>query len=276
MKMQLLFALLLVALTGGSARGDAILDAKRKAAHDLMREGKAVEAVALIQEVIGVEPGNYRDHLLLGRAYDKLNKSSDAVRAYRATLAKLPPTAGGPDERMARAEAERRLKILDQMTGKVRLVEEDFLKKLDVLEKEAASARDQAALVRVLKLKAGVYAASDHPDCGGFEVRAVVNHQESPFLLEAGRTYRLRAAGNFTIQGLDCTPDGLKKMSSDNVAPIGALVCFVREDPRGYVGVGSGVSFTPKQSGKLNLFLHASDVERKGASGTVYVLVERD
>lgn len=254
---------------------DAVVDAKRRAATDLMRDGKAIEAVALIQEVIGVEPGNYKDHLLLGRAYDKLNKSSDAVRAYRATLAKLPPTAGGPDERMARAEAERRLKILDQMTAKVRLAEEEFLKKLDLLEREAISARDIRAVDLVFRLKAGVYRGGGRTDAGGIEVLAAGEWQDSGVVVVKGRQYRIRAVGTWDLGPISsCTGDGLPDASTGTVRK-GALLSKLGNfgsDPLTSASIGT---FTAPETGSVCFISAAADrAQRQKYSGSLFVLIE--
>ena len=70
------FALLLTALcvrpTWTDAASDGVLDAKRKAAAQLLRDGKASDALALLTEVVAVDDKLYSDQLLMARACDKL------------------------------------------------------------------------------------------------------------------------------------------------------------------------------------------------------------
>ena len=182
--------IVLLVITPSVRAADAVTDAKRRAASELMRDGKVAEAIALTQEVVKADASNYRDHLLLARAYDKMNKTAEAVVSYRRVLELLGPT----DDRAVRVEAERRLKVLDLQTAKIQAAEDEFLKKLDALEREAIAAKDVAAVRRIFRLKAGCYKAAGRTDRIGVEVKVAESWQDAGMSLIAGRTYRIRAA----------------------------------------------------------------------------------
>src|SRR5437016_4623190 len=68
---------------GHLAAADAVLDAKRRAAAQLLHDGKPAEAIALLEEVTKATDTAYADHLLMARASEKLGQTSDALRHYR-------------------------------------------------------------------------------------------------------------------------------------------------------------------------------------------------
>src|SRR5258707_9520274 len=108
------------------------------------------------------------------------------------------------DDRAERAEVERRLKVLDLQTAKIQAAEEEFLKKLDGLEREAIAAKDLAAVRRIFRLKAGCYKAAERRDRAGVEVLQAETWQDGGIVMQAGRTYRVRAAGVFQVRpGVD-------------------------------------------------------------------------
>jgi tetratricopeptide (TPR) repeat protein len=267
----ILSVLLVVLATPAARAADAVTEAKRRAASELMRDGKLAEAVALTQEVVKADPANYRDHLLLGRAYDKLNKSSEAVASYRRVLELLGPN----DDRAVRAEVERRLKVLDVQTAKIQALEEEFFKKLDALEREAIAAKDTPAVRRVFRLKSGIYKASERRDRVGVEINAAESWQDGGIILQAGRTYRIRAVGVYQIHaGVDCTPDGTKAYPETAHGVAGMLVGKL--DGTAVSQLGSSGRMTPDRTGRLYLLLNTTMPDKADSSGSVTVLVEQE
>lgn len=249
----------------------ALLEAKRRAAGDLLREGKTTEAVALLAEVVRVDKGNFKDQLLLARAYDKLNKTAEATEAYRhaSELLTAPAT---PEDRAARGEIDRRLKVLDAQMIKVRGAEEEFLKKLDILEREVS--RDPGAMNRLLRLRAAIYRTQDRRDRGGCEVLATLSWQDSGMSVVAGRTYRVRAAGTCQLTPqVDCTPDGTKQLPPNSQGPRGMLVACIGGSP--CFPIGSAARFKATDNGALR-FLVNHDVSTKPLSGTVTVVIDEE
>lgn len=255
---------------------DAVVDAKRKAAADLLRDNKAAEAVALLREVVAAtDPDSYKDHLQLARAYDKSNQPGPAVDAYRRTL-ELASLATA-DERAARAEAERRLAALDVRTQKVIAAEEEFLKKLDALERDAIAARDVRAVERVFRVKAGLFKAAGRTDRGGAHVVAAAGWQDSGFDVKAGATYRVRAVGTSRyLSGVTASPDGGPRPSANGFAPLGMLVGQIDRKPGAQFKLGSNGRFAAESDGRLLLLLNCVDVELKGATGGATVVIERE
>jgi tetratricopeptide (TPR) repeat protein len=268
--------MLVVALSpagrAGGAGADALVDAKRKAAADLIRDGKTADAIALTLEVLKADPDNYRDHLLLARAYDKQNKQADAAEQYRRVLATLAPA----DDRAVRAEAERRLKVLDVQMIKIQAAEDEFLKKLDALERDAIAAKDAAAVRRVFRLKGGLYNATDRRDRRGFEVVAGMAWQDTGLTVTAGHAYRVRAVGTFHVkQGVDSTPEGTDALKANYQGPIGLLLGRVGDNQK-LIQVGSTCRFMADNSGKLILLLNPQLDDKSSGSGAVTVLIEEE
>jgi tetratricopeptide (TPR) repeat protein len=260
--------------TAGGA--DVVVDAKRRAASELMRDGKVSEAVSLINEVLKVDNTNYRDYLLRARAYDKLNKASDAVESYYRVLDLLSNAAGNAEERQLKAEADKRIKVLDAQIMKIRGAEDEFLKKLDILEREAIAARDIPAVRRIFRLKAGIYKAGGRRDRAGVEIVMAQAWQNSDFVVKAGVTYRIRAVGTYQIRpGLESTADGVGTQSGNGVGALGMLIAQVEGKP-GYIKLGSSARLTPEQSGALMFLLNSTHAEEANSSGGVTVLIEQE
>jgi tetratricopeptide (TPR) repeat protein len=271
--LPLLLIALLCAAVAAPARGaaDALVEAKRKAAADLMRDGKTADAISLISEVTKADPGNYKDYLLLARAYDKAGKAAEAVEAYR----KMMDLPGAAEDRVARPEAERRLKALDAQSGKIKAAEEEFLKKLDQLERESIAAKDARAVRHVFRLKGGIYRAGDRKDRTGYEVAAGPGWQDTGFVVRAGKTYKIRAVGTFTVKpGLDSGPEGTDAVPANYQGPVGVLMAKVADKPA--VAVGSAYRLTAEATGPLVLLLNPSLEGKPQSSGTVTVLVEAE
>jgi len=204
---------------------------------------------------------------------DKLNKSPEAVGEYHRVLELLP----GNEDRAARLEADRRLKVLDAQGIKIQAAEEEFLKKLDALEREAISARDMRAVEQVFRLKAGIWGAKGRKDAIGFEVHATEAWQAAPITLERGQRYRIRAAGTWTVNGgLTCTADGVADRPSGGAGTYGSLLAKLDNGTEVYA-VGTSGTITPTTTGKLQ-FISAmpTHAERLKNGGSLYVLIERE
>jgi tetratricopeptide (TPR) repeat protein len=271
-RMGTFFLALLLLLPASLRASDGVTEAKRHAAAELVKQGKNTEAIALLNEVIKVEPDNYKDHLALARAFDKLNKTPQAVTAYRRVLELAN------QDRPARLEAERRLKVLDAQGIKIQTAEEDFLKKLDTLERESIAARDMHAVEQVFRLKAGVWAAQGRKDATGFEVQASGEWQVCPLVVRQGASYHLRAAGTWQIAGLNpCTADGLRQEAQITGGSIGCLIVAVVGHTTQYQAVGSDGHFVALASGHLTFICNMKTAaERKTNTGAVYVLIRPD
>jgi tetratricopeptide (TPR) repeat protein len=272
-RLGMMALVVLLLARGWAGAADGVTDAKRRAAAELIKQGKNADAVALLHEVVKADPDNYRDHLALARAYDKLNKSPEAVAEYHRVLELL----SGNEDRAARLEADRRLKVLDALGIKILAAVEEFLKKLDTLEREAIGARDMRAVEQVFRLKAGVWSAQRRKDAMGFEVHATEAWQAAPITLERGRRYRVRAAGTWTVNGgLTCSGDGVANRPSGGAGTYGSLLAKLDNGTEVYA-IGTGGTITATNTGKLQ-FISAmpTHAERLKNSGSLYVLIERE
>jgi hypothetical protein len=267
----LLACLALTAATAASAADDAVVDAKRRAAAELMRDNKPDDAVAMLLEVVRSDPGEYRDHLQLARAYDKLNRPADAADAFHRA-ADLLATAR-VDDRAARTEIDRRLRILDAQTAKVAAAEAEFLKKLDALERDAVAARDMRALRRVFALRGGVWNARGRGEGFGVELPAAAEWVDGGSV-QKGVTYRVRAAGYWTINGsVRCDPDGTDQLPATPGGPYGSFHAQVDNGGR-YEPLGSDCTFVAPASGRIQFISNApTRAERERSSGSLYILV---
>jgi len=261
--------LALLLLPASLRASDGVTEAKRHAAAELARQGKNTEAIALLNEVLKVEPDNYKDHLALARACDKLNKTPQAVTAYRRVLELAT------EDRPARLEAERRLKVLDALGIKIQTATEDFTKKLDLLERDAIGARDMAAIRRVFALKGALDKAAQRRDRTGVEVSVAEPWKDTGFMIQPGKTYRIRAAGNFQLhKGVECTADGLPALSRNGEATAGILIGKI--EGQQFVPLGSSGRFSSDRAGHLMLLLYGTMSDKADSSGSVSVLIEQE
>ena len=262
---------LLLALTPTAARPDGLTDAKRRAAADLMKDGKAADAVALLEEVLRSDPGHYKDHLALARAYDKVNRAAEASESYRRAADLL--AAARADDRPAKAEIDRRLKVLDAQFNKIAPVEDEFLRKLDALERDAVAARDMRALQRVFALRGGVWNARGRKDGAGLEVPVSSEWVDSGIVAQQGKRYRIRAAGIWTFDGHRLTADGDPDRTTNFGVPYGGLTAHVDNTGR-HLPAGTDSIVTAPATGRL-LFISSANTraERERSTGSLYVLV---
>jgi hypothetical protein len=168
--------------------------------------------------------------------------------------------------------------VLDAQGIKIQAAEEEFLKKLDALEREAIGARDMRAVEQVFRLKAGIWAVQGRKDAVGFEVRANGEWQACPMAVQQGASYHFRAGGTWRIDGVTpCTADGLRQEESIIGGPIGCLIVAVAGQTTQYQAVGSDGHFVAPASGRLTFICNMKTAaERATNTGAVFVLVRPD
>jgi hypothetical protein len=260
----------LTAFCPPAAVAESLGDVKRRAAADLMKEGKVAEAIGLISEVVKAEPENYRDHLLLARAYDRLNKGELAAESYRRVL-ELPGVA---EDRAAKSEVERRLKVLDARTAKVQAAEDELLKRLDGFEREAIAAKDMRALHRVFAVRGGIWNARGRKEGFGVDLSAAADWLDGGGVVHKGVTYRVRIAGVWTIDGLRCTADGSDERPATAHGPYGCVVGAVIGGAR-YERFTTDSTFVAPATGRLVFISNAGTKQgRDNSTGRVYILVQ--
>ncbi len=261
-----------------AAKGDAVLDAKRKAAEQLLREGKPADAVTLLMEITAADGAGWKDFLLLARANDKLKRDRDTAAAYRKVAELIGPRPKGPEERTARNESDQRLAVLDVMHRKIDDVVKDFEKRIQELGKESEKAQDWDAVGRLMALQVGIRKAEGATGLGYFAVSANKTWQPSEIMVRKGLVYRVRAVGKWRIApGVTCTADGIPDGTRTSR---GSLACFVR-NPAGVAQVsqlGTNLEWTAPETGNMWFGIndgHPNEVEGKeDNAGTMQVYVE--
>ncbi|MEZ0264000.1 MAG: tol-pal system YbgF family protein [Phycisphaerae bacterium] len=270
---------LALALAGGvRAGGDAVVDAKRRAAAEMLRANKPADAVALLREVITATGGkDWRDQLALARCHDKLGATDEAVQAYQRVLAMVPADAKAADERAARAEADRRVKVLDPNAGKVEKAVAEFAKRLDGLDKEFRAAKDARGQARVVRLRAALTAAGFGEGAGaprGFEVRADGQWQDTGIQLVAGKRYRIRALGKWRVSpAVECDSEGDKSRPRNEWGHPGALLMQTGGSPA-YAAVPAETTFTAPAAMTLTVTMNEGGEQKKDNSGSINLVVE--
>ena len=273
----LLLAAALALRPGNLAAADAVLDAKRRAAAQLLHDGKPAEAIALLEEVTKATDTAYGDHLLMARASEKLGQTSDALRHYRRVIELTSASPRDNDERTARAEADKKLKALDPLGTKFDETVEDFYRKLDALEREAISARNMLALERVFRTRGVLWQAQGRRDHGYCEVFANGVWQDAGLDVRAGQTYRVRAAGTWRVKGkgealVECTAAGMTERDANSYGRMGQLLGQVANK---MYPLGEDASFTPEASGRLMLIEDDEGASfRAKNTGSVKVLIQ--
>ncbi len=270
---------LMVCSNKSSASSDAVLDAKRKAAAQFLREGKANECLALLAEVVASDDTVYSDHLLMAHANERLGHPADALPHYRRVLDLLPVASTNRDERAAYQEAERKIKQGDQLSGKLDAIAEEYQKKLDGVEREAVAARNMAALERIFRMRGLAWNADRLKGRVFVEVLANGAWQPTELELKEKQTYHIRAAGSWRIQGetskdpqIECTANGTSKRKSDQSQ-------FLIGQLAGRVGaklfpLGEDFTFVAPASGPLQLIEYdLGDAYRTHNRGSVQVLI---
>jgi tetratricopeptide (TPR) repeat protein len=253
------------------AATDAVVDAKRRAASDLMKAGKTDEAISLLGEVLKADEKSYKDHLMLGRAYDKVNKPSEAVQSYRRVLELLGPG----EDRAARTEVERRLKVLDAQMLKIQAAEDEFLKKLETLERDAHSANDTRAFVQVLKLKGSVWQASGRPGAGGMDVSSRKDWADSGIVVTAGKRYRIQAIGTWKPNpATECNCEGITNKPGNAYGPWGAMLMQIAGHNQPVVVRPESFFQAPATGSLVFAMNEPTAADRNDNAGSIYVLVQ--
>ena len=272
--------LLLLILPLRAVRGatDAVVDAKRKAAAQLLKDNKPADAITLYNEVIKADDTQYADHLQLARAHDKLNHSAESNLEYRKVLDLSNSSSTNVDERAARAEAERKTKLVaarDVVSGKLDSTVDEYLKKLEGLEREAIQTRNMPALARIFRYKGATWNATGHKDRGYLEVAPNIAWQKTSVEVRQGMVYHVRAAGTWNVYGANPAPSEMtalgtgKRDSFGYVA--GSLVGQVNGKP---FQLGEDASFTAPANGILELMEEElNQADRVRNKGSISVLI---
>jgi hypothetical protein len=272
----MLWIVFILALAPAVRAADAVADAKRRAADQLLREGKSTEAIALLDEVMQADPDQWKDQLAVARAYDKLNKSADAAKFYRKVLHAVSTATAAP-ERAAKIEAERRLKVLDQQTGKIDATVDDMMKKLAALEREAESGKNADAVDRINRLRAALMSADGRDDRGGCEIPA--NRPEwtrTSFVVKKGESYHVSARGTWHVSPRDqCGPEGIATRKFQG-RPVGVIVASIEGTREGeeFTTLGRDTTFTAPASGLLVVNCWEAAAEKRDNSGSIVLLIE--
>ena len=258
-----------------SAAADAVTDAKRKAAIQLLKEGKPADALSLMAEVTKADDTQFSDHLILAHIQEKLGLNQEAMRQYRRVMELVPASSSKADEKAAHAEADRKLKMMDPMAAKTDVVIEDFVRKLDALEKDAIASRNIVALARVFRLRGMTWQADGVTDRGYLEVKANAGWQPVSMDIKPGQRYRIRAAGTWRVHAkagsstmIDCTAAGVSGTSEEPSGNWGSL--FGNMPGKGFFIVGENNLVTLVPGAQFNVRDDGTAADR---SGSVQVVI---
>lgn len=280
-KVVLLLAIASIAAAAPTSQPDAVDDAVRQGAEKAMRDGKHAEAATLISKVIEGAGARWQDYQLLARASEKLKQDREAAVAYRKVVELTSDTSERREERAAYREATLRLRTLDVLGGKVETLVKDTQKQVNDLLKDAEKAGDWDILGKLLKLLATLKKTQGE-DCAYFEVKANKSYQNSGFRMQQGKTYRIRAAGRWTLSPkVECGPDGVKSPTNSPLGSQGTLLVLVSQDKDNYklLKVGSDLTWSATISG-VALFVINEDkfwepAGKEDNSGSMHLLIER-
>lgn len=274
----LLLAAIAVRHAASAGPSDVVLEAKRKAAAQLLHDGKVTDAMTLLTEVTAVDDTLYSDHLLMAHAQEKLGDSAEALAEYRRVLELLSPNPANPDERKARQEADKKVKQADPMAAKIDVAVDDYLRKLDALEREAVAGRNMAALGRVFRLRGMTWQAERVKDRAVAEVLARGGWQPVALDVRGGQTYRVRAAGTWRVRPggvgplIECTADGPAQNRKPSYSGVcGQLMGMV--DGKLFM-LGEDKVFTAPTSGPLQLIeTENNTADRANNKGALQVMI---
>ncbi len=274
--MQLVLAGMLAVLISAAPAADKGLDAKRKAAAQSVRAGNLPDALVFLSEVAASPDATYQDQLALGRVLDKLGRPRDAAETYRKVLEVTFEASRDTDERAARAEAERRLRVLDPLWDKVRMARDRFFKDLDALEREAESTGNDAAAEQLCRLRGALLHAENNSSFGALVLPAsAANYYPTGFKMIAGQTYRIRARGKWRMsQGPDgeSTADGNPKIRTGSFCEGQLLGLLDSTLPNFHFG--ADVEFVAPSTAILGLG-HFESGNAADNSGSLRVFIER-
>lgn len=257
---------------------DGLLDIKRRGAAEAFRAGKFAETAALMREVIAVDDSQYKDHLQLARACDKLNQSDQAATAYHRVLDLVADSTKDNDERIARTEAAARVKALDAFANRIDTALDKLSKELDAVEKDAATANNGPVMERIWRLRGHLFVAADAKNHGFAEVLASPTQvQSSGFNVVTGQKYHVMTKGHWRMgknPGVECTADGIADPNNRNPVKRGQLVGVVN-NTNVIIPLGADMTFTPQNTGMLLLAPNNESTTNPENAGTLFVTIER-
>jgi hypothetical protein len=168
------------------------------------------------------------------------------------------------------------VKQLDPMGGKIDAAVDEYLRKLDALEREAIAARSMAGLERIFRLRGMTWEAEKVKEAGFCEVQAHGEWQTTDLTVTQGQTYRVRAAGSWWIKGekglVECTAAGTnERFDPAGTHRMGQLLGQVNGKQ---IPLGEDVTFTAPASGPLLLIEgDLGQSYRTGNKGSLQVLI---
>ena len=251
-----------------------VLDAKRDAAQKIAKDGKTTDAISLWHEIIA-DPGHEaKDYLNLARLEDKLSHNSETKSAYRLFL-EMSVSPKDLEERQGRAEADKRLKALDVMGGKIDAALEGFSIKLDSLEREAIASKDTDGYDRIFRIRGSLIRSEKPANAGYCEVSATwAAYTDSGFRVKKGDKLQISTRGTWKYNKTsECTAGGVKGQTR-NGQTLWVLTANIENN--GYWVVGDGATITVTHSGLLYFGPNADPNNRKDCSGSVMVMIRRE
>jgi hypothetical protein len=256
-----------------AAGTDEVVEAKRKSAIQLIRDGKYDSAVVILKEIVASSSVTYADHLSLAKAYEKLARSDEAIEQYRRVVEVVPNDEKDFKAKQARIEAEKRLKAVEGDNTRLNAAVDEFEKQLDTMEADAKRTKNASLMDGVMKYRAGMWLANPRPGRCGVPVYSAVGWQETDFAVTAGQKYRIRATGRWVIgASAACGPDGVPG-KTNSAGRLGALLGHIGDGPS-FV-IGENLEFVAPATGRLNLMCNENTVtERFQSHGLVMVLIE--
>jgi hypothetical protein len=93
-------------------------------------------------------------------------------------------------------------------------------------------------------------------------------------VVKKGVTYRVRIAGNWTLNGIRCTADGTDQRPPTTYGPWGCVAAAVVGGPR-YERLTTDSTFVAPATGRMIFISNtATKQERDDSTGRVYILIE--
>jgi tetratricopeptide (TPR) repeat protein len=256
-----------------SGASDALLDAKRDAAAKLLKDGKSAEAQKLYEEVVAQDAGTWSDHYALAKLYDKSGDTAKAVEAYRTVKTLLSSNARTGAERSALSDSEKRLDVLDQLSGEIEAATKEFFKALDKIDKDAAKIKDKGAADRTFQLRAAILAAEPRNGWAAFQVPPN-RYVDTGYMLEAGKTYTIEARGKWTVEaGVSCSPAGRTDIPPNASGRVGGLVALVSEGGNAQF-VGEATTFKASANAQLRLVVNEPSDRWSDNRGFIWAIVK--
>lgn len=261
--------LLVGAYSAASQTDDSLIDAKRQMISELMRKDEFDQAAAMSRDLLATDPTHYQDHLALAHSYEKLGKEPEAIAEYQAVRDLLPPTAQNNEQRSARAEADRRIRLLDPTSEKLRVLLSDLNVKLESLEREAHDSHNEMGVAQIKQVQAQLASCTAFRTHALLPVSARANWVDTGLDVVAGEKYQIIATGIWkSSPTTPCDADGIPHLMTGNFAQ-GALI--------GSVGsavpflLGKKTIFVAPASGRLLLGMNDDDKADNSGSVQVYI-----